>query len=123
MDVVIVARGGGSFEDLFPFNHPDVVRAIVACPVPVVSAIGHEVDVTLSDLAADLRAPTPSAAAELVVPDRLVLTARLQELRIQLNAALQARVAWAWDEISDLRDRLRPQRFFRKTRREKTKHG
>jgi exodeoxyribonuclease VII large subunit len=114
VDVVIVARGGGSFEDLFPFNHPDVVRAIVACPVPVVSAIGHEVDVTLSDLAADIRAPTPSAAAELVVPDRLVLTARLQELRGQLNTALLARVAWAGDEISDLRDRLRPQRFLRK---------
>jgi exodeoxyribonuclease VII large subunit len=114
VDVVIVARGGGSFEDLFPFNHPDVVRAIVACPVPVVSAIGHEVDVTLSDLAADIRAPTPSAAAELVVPDRLVLTARLQELRSQLNAALQAHMARAWDEISDLRDRLRPQRFVRK---------
>jgi exodeoxyribonuclease VII large subunit len=99
---------------LFPFNHPDVVRAIVACPVPVVSAIGHEVDVTLSDLAADLRAATPSAAAELVVPDRLVLTARLQELKSQLNASLQARVVWAQDEISDLRDRLRPQRFCRK---------
>jgi exodeoxyribonuclease VII large subunit len=112
--VVIVAGGGGSFEDLFPFNHPDVVRAIVACPVPVVSAIGHEVDVTLSDLAADIRAPTPSAAAELVVPDRLVLTARLHELKSQLNAALQAHMARAWDEISDLRDRLRPQRFVRK---------
>jgi len=114
VDVVIVARGGGSFEDLFPFNHPDVVRAIVACPVPVVSAIGHEVDVTLSDLAADLRAATPSAAAELAVPDRLVLTARLQELKGRLNAALQDRISWVWDEISDLRDRLRPQRFCRK---------
>jgi exodeoxyribonuclease VII large subunit len=114
VDVVIIARGGGSFEDLFPFNHPDVVRAIVACPVPVVSAIGHEVDVTLSDLAADLRAATPSAAAELVVPDRMVLTARLQELKSRLNAALKDRVATAHDELCDLRDRLRPQRFYRK---------
>jgi exodeoxyribonuclease VII large subunit len=114
VDVVIIARGGGSFEDLFPFNHPDVVRAIVACPVPVVSAIGHEVDVTLSDLAADLRAATPSAAAELVVPDRMVLIARLKELKSQISTALQGRVAWAREEVADLRDRLRPQRFCRK---------
>lgn len=114
VDVVIVARGGGSFEDLFPFNHPDVVRAIAACPVPVISAIGHEVDVTLADLAADMRAPTPSAAAELVVPDRNVLALRLQELRVRMDSMLLGRVAWAKEEITGLRDRLRPQRFLRR---------
>jgi exodeoxyribonuclease VII large subunit len=114
VDVVIVARGGGSFEDLFPFNHPDVVRAIAGCPVPVVSAIGHEVDVTLADLAADMRAPTPSAAAELVVPDRNVLALRVQDLRVRMDSVLLGRVAWAKEEITGLRDRLRPQRFLRR---------
>ncbi len=111
VDVVIVARGGGSFEDLFPFNHPDVVRAIASCPVPVVSAIGHEVDVTLADLAADVRAPTPSAAAELVVPDRNILLLQLAELRDLMGSALLGRLAWAKEEITSLRDRLRPRRF------------
>jgi exodeoxyribonuclease VII large subunit len=114
VDVVIVARGGGSFEDLFPFNHPDVVMAIASCPVPVVSAIGHEVDVTLADLAADVRAPTPSAAAELVVPDRNLLALRLQELRVRMDSALLGRISWANEEITVLRDRLRPQRFLRR---------
>lgn len=113
-DVVIVARGGGSFEDLFPFNHPDVVRAIASCPVPVVSAIGHEVDITLADLAADVRAPTPSAAAELVVPDRNILRLQLMELRDLMGSALLGRLAWAKEEIASLRDRLRPRRFAQK---------
>ncbi len=120
VDVVIVARGGGSFEDLFEFNHPDVVRAIAACPVPVVSAIGHEVDVTLADLAADLRAPTPSAAAELVVPDRIVLLVQLSELKSLMTASVQGRIAWAKEELTGMRDRLRPQRFLRRIEEQKT---
>src|SRR5512136_1613522 len=120
VDVIIVARGGGSFEDLFEFNHPDVVKAIAASPVPVVTAIGHEVDVTLADLAADVRAPTPSAAAELVVPDRHILALRLQELRVQMDSVLLGRVSWANEEIAGLRDRLRPQRLLRRLDEKKT---
>ncbi|GAB6285317.1 MAG: exodeoxyribonuclease VII large subunit [Methanoregula sp.] len=119
VDVVIVARGGGSFEDLFPFNHPDVIRAIVACPVPVVSAIGHEVDVTLADLAADMRAATPSAAAELVVPDRKELREWLRSKKTQMDTALASRLVRAQEDIADLRDRLRPQRFSRRLEEKK----
>ena len=119
VDVIIVARGGGSFEDLFPFNHPDVVRAIVSCPVPVVSAIGHEVDMTLSDLAADLRAATPSAAAELVVPDRKILIMQLEDLNDVMSSVIRTRIGRGKGEIIDIRDRLRPQRFSRKLEEKK----
>jgi exodeoxyribonuclease VII large subunit len=92
VDVVILARGGGSREDLNAFNDERVVRQIARMPVPVVSAVGHEVDVTLADLAADVRAPTPSAAAEIVVPERQQLLGRVRELGDRLRRQLAHRL-------------------------------
>jgi len=92
-EVVIVGRGGGSLEDLWTFNEEAVARAIAACAVPVVSAVGHETDVTIADFVADLRAPTPSAAAELVVPTREDLLDRIATLRAKAAQGLRYRVA------------------------------
>ena len=89
LDLVVVTRGGGSIEDLWEFNEEIVARAIFEAPIPVVSAVGHEVDFTIADFVADLRAPTPSAAAELIIPDASDLLRRVAELSSRLDRNLR----------------------------------
>lgn len=93
LDLLIVGRGGGSVEDLWAFNEEVLARAIAASPIPVISAVGHEVDVTIADLVADLRAPTPSAAAERAVPDHFALRRTIDDLDSRLEYRIRQRVA------------------------------
>ena len=107
VDVVVVARGGGSFEDLLPFSDERLIRALATCPVPTVSAVGHEQDTPLSDLVADARASTPTAAARLVVPDLTELSARLDRSRTALSRGARSALERERRRLDGTRDHLR----------------
>jgi exodeoxyribonuclease VII large subunit len=107
VDVIILARGGGSFEDLLPFSDERLVRAVAACPVPVVSAVGHEQDAPLCDLAADARASTPTAAARLVVPDANELLSRLERTRSGLARGARGVLEGRRQRLVHAHERLR----------------
>lgn len=105
VEVIIVGRGGGSPEDLWAFNEEVVARAIYDSRIPIVSAVGHEIDTTISDFVADLRAPTPSAAAELVVPSKAEITERINNLRRRLKAELVNRVSLMQSQLNSLMEK------------------
>ncbi|MGV8057090.1 MAG: exodeoxyribonuclease VII large subunit [Smithellaceae bacterium] len=107
VDVIIIARGGGSLEDLAPFNNEALAREIFRLPIPIISAVGHETDFTICDFVADLRAPTPSAAAELVVPDAVELNARVKGLQERLNDSCRRLTADQYEHLRGLQERLK----------------
>lgn len=110
IDVIIVTRGGGSLEDLLPFNDERVARAIYSSKIPVISAVGHEIDFTISDFVADLRAPTPSAAAELVVPERRELVENLESLNTRLIRGWKKEYRRSGESVLSLGERLKDPR-------------
>ena len=111
VDVIIVGRGGGSLEDLWPFNEEIVARSIFESTIPVVSAVGHETDYTIADFTADMRAPTPSAAAELVVPNRLDIMRYIEYLSLQMKNSIMHRMSEKRTHLNHLRAQIEPERL------------
>lgn len=112
IELIIIARGGGSMEDLWCFNSEELARAVFACPVPVISAIGHETDFTILDFVADIRAATPTAAAESAVPDRRELQALLQQMRAGIRTTIQYNLYSKMQMLDDISEKLRLQRQY-----------
>ena len=110
-DLIIAGRGGGSLEDLWPFNEEKVARAIYNSRLPVISAVGHETDFTISDFTADVRAPTPSAAAEIAVPDRTEMGKHVDGLRQKMESALKNRILNQKKHLEYLSGRISPDRY------------
>ncbi|WP_237058903.1 exodeoxyribonuclease VII large subunit [Microbulbifer sediminum] len=121
-DLLIVGRGGGSIEDLWPFNEEIVARAIAACPIPVISAVGHETDTTVSDLVADLRAPTPSAAAEIASANAVELWQGVEALRQRLLRATQIQLRHLRQRLEATRNRIRHPREQLQNRAQRLDH-
>ena len=117
IDVIILARGGGSIEDLWPFNEETVARAIFSCPIPIISAVGHETDLSISDLVADMRAPTPSAAAELVSPATNDIFDNFIGFERNLSSLMKRYLQIRWQSIDNIKDRFalqEPSRLLQK---------
>lgn len=104
VDVIIVARGGGSLEELWPFNTEEVARSIFESDIPVMSAVGHETDYTIADFVADVRAPTPSVAAELVIPEKLAINNRISELNLRLVNSLYSSLKLKRERLSKIQN-------------------
>ena len=102
LDVLIVGRGGGSIEDLWPFNEEIVARAIYSCPIPIISAVGHEIDFTIADFVADMRAPTPTGAAEMAVPNINDVLNYLEQVKIRLNTSINTIIGNKKEKLNSL---------------------